>query len=184
MLQWGSPNSSCHQCNHTSFFLQSLHQSSVCNPVKWSPLHFISSKIIDFDHRKPIKMKILRLLSVGTKFAKLPMSLFECKSILLQTLHYSSVLWRNSPVLFLNQTYWQKKHIKVQVFKVANACIKTHQSHFCNQVSVFPQSLHHHLRVIGHNSSILFVENFICFIRKQLNKVKILILSTARMKIS
>ena len=124
MLQWGSPNSSCHQCNHTSFFLPSLHQSSVCNPVKWSPLHFISSKIINFDHRKPIKMKILRLLSVGTKFAKLPMSLFECKSILLQTLHHSSVLWRNSPVLFWIKHIDKRSTSKCKFLKLLMLALK------------------------------------------------------------
>ena len=42
----------------------------------------------------------MRFLSVESKFAKLLMSLCECKSVVLQTLHHSSVLWRNSPVIF------------------------------------------------------------------------------------
>ena len=36
---------------------------------------------------------------LGTKFAKFFISFFKCKSVLLQILHHSSVLWHNSPVL-------------------------------------------------------------------------------------
>ena len=109
-------------------------------------MYFFTSKTIDFDQKKPIKVQILRLSSVWSNFAKILMSFFKHKSVPFQILNHSSLLWHNSPALFFGSNiiyFWQNQHIKVQMFRLATARIKNYQIHFWNKGSAFPQTLHH-----------------------------------------
>ena len=119
MLLWISTNSLCHLSHHKSFFLQSLHRSSVWWSV--TPLYFFSSSIIYFGQKKPIKVQLLRLSSIGSKLVKLLMSFFK-----VQVSSYSSfalffcVMTHNPSVLFLAQAEYSFDKISKSKCKFSN----------------------------------------------------------------
>ena len=127
----------------------------------------------------------MRLSSVWSKFAKILMSFFKHKSVLLQILRHSSLLWHNSPVLFLVQTWYTFDKISTSKCKFSDLpllALKITKSIFGTKGQLFLK-LCIIFRVMRHNSSVLFIYKFICFVQKETNKVKIFIFSTAHMKI-
>ena len=119
MLLWISTNSLCRLSHHKSFFLQSLHRSSVWWSV--TPLYIFSSSIIYFRQKKPIKVQLLRLSSVGSKLVKLLMSFFK-----VQVSSYSCfalffcVMTHNPSVLFLAQAEYSFDKISKSKCKFSN----------------------------------------------------------------
>ena len=90
-------NSSCHFSNHKWVFLQILHHSSVS--WKITLLYFFSSNIIYFGLMEPIESANFGDFWVlGSKFVKFLMSSLNDKSISLQFLYHSSLLWYITPL--------------------------------------------------------------------------------------
>ena len=110
------PNSSCHFPNHKSVFLQILNDSSVSRKI--TPLYFFRSKVKQFSQKRPTTVQILETFEWSDQDS--PNSChFWNKSVFLQILHHSSVLWDITPVHFFswNFIYFQQKEpIKVQIW--------------------------------------------------------------------
>ena len=92
-------------------------------------LYFFSSNITYFDRNIPSKCKFSDFPLPELKFTKLFMSFFKQK-VFLQCLDHSSVSWEITLPHFFSWNvlcYWKKKHIKVQIFRLAIARIKIYQ---------------------------------------------------------
>ena len=86
------PNSSCHFWKHKSFFLQTLHQSSL--PSNITPLHFFLLKHCILWSKEPIKVQIFEIFEcLGQNLSNSSFQFWNEKSIPLQILHYSSLSW-------------------------------------------------------------------------------------------
>ena len=59
-------NSSCNFWKHKSVFLQIFYESWVLSKI--TPLHFLSSDIIYFDQRQPIKVQIFEIFELICQF--------------------------------------------------------------------------------------------------------------------
>ena len=103
------PNSSCHFPNHKSVFLQILHHSSVS--WKITPLYFFRSNVIYFARKGPIKVQILETFECSDQNSPNSCHFWKKKSVFLQILHHSSVLWYIAPYYFFswNFIYFQQK---------------------------------------------------------------------------
>ena len=83
-------NSSCHCWKYKSVFLQILYQSSVSSNI--TPLHLLSSNIVYFGQKQPIKKQIFEIFECsGQKVVSFLISILNDKSILHQSLHHSSL---------------------------------------------------------------------------------------------
>ena len=100
------------------------------------------------------------------------------KSVWLQILHYSSVLWKITPLYFFrsNVIYFaQKEPIKVEILRISSAQVKIHQI-----IAIF-ETTNQIFFWISNNSSVswdinplhFFGWNFIYFQQKELIKVQI-----------
>ena len=101
---------------------------------------FFSQTLHTFYKSSPSKCKFSDSPLITLKFSKFLMSFFKQKvSFSLKFNCFSSVMRDNSSVLFSWNfiCYWQKQHIKVQIFRLATAGIKIYQVPFWNQESVF-----------------------------------------------
>ena len=94
-------NSSCHFPSSKSVFLQILHHSSM--PWKITPMYFFSSNNIYFAQKEPIKMKIFETFECSGQILSNSLCQFwNDKSIPLQILYPSSVLWKITPLYFFS----------------------------------------------------------------------------------
>ena len=111
-------NSSCDFRSNKSVFLQILHYPSV--PWKITPLYFFSSSKIYFAQKEPIKVKIFETFECsGQNLSNSLCQFWNYKSIPLQILHPSSVLWKITSLYFFssNKIYFaQKEPIKMNIF--------------------------------------------------------------------
>ena len=113
-------NSLCQFWNDKSIPLQILYPSS----VSWKiiPLYFFSSNNIYFAQKEPIKMKIFETFECSGQILSNSLCQFwNDKSIPLQILYLSSVLWKIIPLYFFssNNIYFaQKGPIKMKTFKI------------------------------------------------------------------
>ena len=90
-------NSSCHFWKHKSVFLQMLHQYSV--PSNKTPLYFFSSNIIYFVQKKPIKVQNFEIFECsGQNSWNSSCQSWSDKSVLLQILQHSPLLWQIIPL--------------------------------------------------------------------------------------
>ena len=135
-------------------------------------------------------MHILRLLSVGSNFAKFFMSFFKARvNSSSNFASFFSVMAHNFSVLF-----WLRHNILSTKVAHQSANFQTcHSSHqnstnsscrFLEPRVSFSSNFASHVSVIRHNSSVLFHLKLICFEQKGPIKVQIFRLSTACMKIS
>ena len=91
------PNSSCQFPNYRSVFLQILHHFS----LSWSltSLYCFSSKITYFVQKEPIKVQIFETFKCsGQNSWNFSCQFWIDKSIPLQILHHSSLLWHITPL--------------------------------------------------------------------------------------
>ena len=94
-------NSSCHFPSNKSVFLQILHHSSMS--WKITPLYFFSSNNIYFAQKEPIKMTIFETFECSGQILSNSLCQFwNNKSIPLQILYPSSVLWKIIPLCFFS----------------------------------------------------------------------------------
>ena len=112
-------NSSCHFPSNKSVFLQILHHSSMS--WKITPLYFFSSNNIYFAQNEPIKVKIFETFECsGQNLSNFLCQFWNNKSIPLQILHPSSVLWKITSLYFFssNNIYFaEKEPIKMTIFE-------------------------------------------------------------------
>ena len=111
-------NSLCQFWNDKSIPLQILYPSL----VSWKiiPLYFFSSNDIYFAQKELIKMKIFETFECSCQILSNSVSQFWNKSIPLQILYPSSVLWKIIPPYFFswNHIYFaQKELIKMKIFE-------------------------------------------------------------------
>ena len=91
------PNSSSLFPNHKSSFLQIFHHFSL--PRKITPLHFLSSNIIYFGQKEPIKKQVFETCKCSVQNSTNSSCQFwSNKSILLQILHHYSLSWHITPL--------------------------------------------------------------------------------------
>ena len=171
------PNSYCNFWKHKSVFLQTLHQSWV--PSNKTPLCLLSSNIIYFGQKQPIKVQIFEIFECSGE--NLPNS--SChfpnhKSVFLQILHDSSVSWKITPLHFFRSKviYLARKGpIKVQILETFECLDQNspNSCHFWNNKSVFLQILHQSSVSWDITPLYFFSLNFIYFQQKEPIKVQI-----------
>ena len=112
-------NSFCYFPSSKSVFLQILHHSSLS--WKITPVYFFSSKNIYFAQKEPIKVKIFKTFECPSQNLSNSLCQFwNDKSISLQILYPSSVLWEITPLYFFSSSniyFAQTVPIKVKIFE-------------------------------------------------------------------
>ena len=128
-------------------------------------------------------MQILRLSSVGSKFAKFFMSFFKAPvsslskfaSFFSDMVHDFSVIFQLKHNILLTKVAHQSGHFQTLKFaKFVVSFLEPSASFLSNFASLFS--------FMRHSSSYFFIQNFICFEQMEPIKVKVFILSTAPMK--
>ena len=95
------PNSSCRFPNNKSIFLQILHHSSMSRKI--TPLYLFSLNNIYFAQKERIKVKIFEIFECsGQNLLNSLCKFWNDKSIPLETLYPSSVLWKITPLYFFS----------------------------------------------------------------------------------
>ena len=92
-----------------------------------TPLYFLAQTLHTFYKRSSSKCKFSDFPLLALKFTKFLMSFFKQKvSFSSKFGSFFSVMGDNSSAVFSRNFiyYWQKKHIKVQIFRLATARIK------------------------------------------------------------
>ena len=90
-------NSLCRFWKHKLVFLQNLHHSSV--PSKIALLYFLSSSIIYFGQKEPIKVLVFEVFECSSQnLLNFSCQFWTNKSIPFQILHHSSLSWHVNPL--------------------------------------------------------------------------------------
>ena len=111
-----SPNNSCHFLNHESVFLQILYHYSVS--WKITSLYFFSSNIIYDGQKEPTEVQIFETFQCLGQNSPNSCHYWNNKSVILQILHPSPVLWDITPLYFYNWSFicfQQKDPFKVHI---------------------------------------------------------------------
>ena len=98
------PNSSYQLPNHKSVFLQTLYDSLVS--WKIAPLYFFRSNVIYFAQKEPIKVQIFETFECSCQNEPNCCHFCNNKSVFLQLLHHSSVLWETTALHFLTKNLY------------------------------------------------------------------------------
>ena len=137
-----------------------MHHSSMS--WKITPFYFFSSNNIYFAQKEPIKVKIFETFECsGQNLSNSFCQFWNDKSILLQTLHPSSVSWKITPLYFFssNNLYFsQKERIKVKILRLLTAQFKICQVPYASfEVNdSTPANFTSLFSLIKDNSSVLF----------------------------
>ena len=168
----------CQFWNDKLIPLQVLYPSS----VSWKiiPLYFFSSNNIYFAQKEPIKMKIFETFErSGQNLSNFLCQFWNDKSIPLQILYPSSVLWKITPLYFFssNNIYFaQKEHIKMEIFetfKWSGQNLSNFLCQFWNDKSIPLQTLHPSSVSWKITPLYFFSSNNLYFAQKEHIKVKI-----------
>ena len=129
------PNSWCHFPNHKSIFLQILHDFSV--PSKITPLCLFRSNILHFAGNGPIEVKHLESFEYSDQ--NLPnFGHFWNKSVFLQILHHSSVLYNITPSYFFTRNFMYFQQIEPIIVQIWwNFTWAVESLKFCSLISSF-----------------------------------------------
>ena len=148
--------SSCNFPNHTSVFIQILHDSSVS--WKISRLHFFRSNFIYFAWKRPFKVHIFETLSARIKIHQILVVFETTNRFFFKFCITLSVSWDITPLYFFswNFTYFQQKEpIKVQIWWNFTWAVKIFLK-FCTLMGSFCKNhikfqLKKYRRVISHD---------------------------------
>ena len=181
-------NSLCQFWNDKLIPLQILYSSSVS--WKITPIYFFSLNSIYFTQRKPIKKRNFEPFEcLGQNLSNFLCQFWNDKLIPLQIVYPSSASWNITPLCFFssNNIYFaQKELIKVKIFETFECSGQNLSNSLCqfwNDKSIPLQILYPSSVSWKITPLYFFSSNNIYFVQKEHIKMKILRLSSTRIKI-